>query len=73
VLGAVFGPDYDFRTYSEDLPGVSRSFTSFAQAAAEAGISRIYGGIHVAYANQGGLSSGRAVGEHVAANFLRPL
>jgi hypothetical protein len=62
-----------FTTESEDLPGVVRSFSSFSAAAQEAGISRIYGGIHFLSANDAGQSSGSQLGAFVAANFLRDL
>jgi hypothetical protein len=52
---------------------VQRSFTSFSQAAEEAGQSRIYGGIHWQYDNQAGLASGRTLAEHVFFNFLTPV
>jgi hypothetical protein len=73
VLEGLFGADYAFRTYSQDLPGVSRAFDGFQQAAAEAGMSRIYAGIHTRSANEDGLASGRAVGEYVLNNSLRPV
>jgi hypothetical protein len=73
VLEFFFGTDdVDFSTTSDGLPGVTRSFESFSQAAEEAGQSRIYGGIHWQYDNQGGLTSGRALAEHVFFNFLTP-
>src|SRR5213078_1294159 len=63
VLAAFFGSDeIPFTTTSEDLPGVSRSYSSFSQAAAEAGMSRIYGGIHFQSANLNGLASGAELG-----------
>jgi hypothetical protein len=72
VLADFFGSDdVAFTTESEDLPGVVRSFTSFSGAAAEAGMSRIYGGIHFLSANEAGLSSGAALGAYVSANFFR--
>jgi len=61
-----------FTTFSEDLPGVSRSFVSFSHAAEESGLSRIYGGIHYMSANRAGLDSGAALGEFVMQNYLRP-
>jgi hypothetical protein len=73
VLAAVFGPDTPFRAGTDDMPGVVRSFTSFAHAAEEAAESRLLGGIHYRFDNTAGLVCGRAIGEHVAANFLRPL
>jgi hypothetical protein len=72
VLAEFFGSDdVAFTTESEDLPGVVRSFTSFSGAAAEAGMSRIYGGIHFLSANEAGLSSGAALGVYASANFFR--
>jgi membrane-associated phospholipid phosphatase len=72
VLTSVFGRDYHFTTGSDGLPGVTRSFASFDAAAAEAGQSRIYGGIHFQFDNQSGLASGHALGRFVIGNFLLP-
>ena len=72
VLAAFFGSDeIAFSTTSEAMQGFSRSFHSFSEAAAEAGISRIFGGIHFMSANQQGLASGNKLGEYVAQNFLK--
>jgi hypothetical protein len=60
-------------TTSDGLPGVTRSFARFSEAADEAGMSRIYGGIHWAFDNTAGLESGRKVGEYVARNYFRPV
>lgn len=73
VLEGLFGADYPFRMYSQDVPGVSRSFVGFRAAAEEAGMSRIYGGIHTMYANRDGLAAGRAIGEYVVGNLLKPV
>lgn len=62
ILAATFGDETAFSTTSATLPGVTRSFTSFSEAAEEAGLSRIYGGIHTSYAN----AAGQAIGEKVA-------
>src|SRR5262245_7373931 len=73
VLADFFGTDrIHFTTGSDALPGVTRSFDRFSSAAAEAGQSRIYGGIHFQFDNQLGLAGGRRLGEYVFANFLRP-
>jgi hypothetical protein len=53
-----------------ELAGVTRSFSSFSQAADEAGRSRIYGGIHWESSNQDGLTVGRQLGNYVVRNFL---
>ncbi|MBV5344317.1 MAG: phosphatase PAP2 family protein, partial [Rhodoferax sp.] len=66
ILAATFGDNTSFSTTSATLPGVTRSFTSFSQAANEAGISRIYGGIHFEFDNQ----AGKVIGEQVAAAVL---
>jgi hypothetical protein len=73
ILELFFGTDdVRFSLVSEGLPGVERFFASFSQAAEEAGQSRIYGGIHWQYDNQAGLACGRALGNHVFHNSLRP-
>ena len=72
VLAAFFGTDrIPFTTASEDVPGVSRTYTSFSEAAAEAGMSRIYGGIHFMSANTQGVESGARLGRFVMENFLK--
>jgi PAP2 superfamily len=64
VLGEAFAFD-DETHVDEGLP--VRSFPSFAAAAEEAAISRLYGGIHFRFGNEKGLEQGRAVGVHAAA------
>jgi membrane-associated phospholipid phosphatase len=74
VLASFFGTDdVNFSTGSDVLPGVTRTFTSFSAAAAEAGQSRIYGGIHYQFDNQEALTSGDALGNYIAHNFLTPV
>ena len=55
------------------MPGYGRSFVSFAQAADEAGESRVVGGIHFQFDNTAGLAAGRALGGYISENFLLPL
>ena len=72
VLALFFGTDeLPFTCPSDGLPGVERSFASCSAAADESGKSRVYGGIHWEYSNEDGLSSGRALGDYVVANFLK--
>jgi membrane-associated phospholipid phosphatase len=72
VLARVFGRDtIAFVAESDDVPGIVRSYPSFSAAAAESGMSRIYGGIHFMSANRFGLSSGVAVGDSIAKRLLR--
>jgi RHS repeat-associated protein len=70
VLTNFFDSNVGFTAVSSGLSGVTRTFDSFSSAANEAGISRIYGGIHFNSANQDGLATGRAIGGYVASNFL---
>lgn len=71
ILALFYGTDnIPFTTGSDALPGVTRSFTSFSDAATEAGMSRIYGGIHFMAANIGGLSAGEAIAEQAFAKYF---
>jgi hypothetical protein len=73
VLGLFYGSDQiAFTTGSDFLPGVTRSFTGFSQAAEEAAISRLYGGIHYRFANDDGMTSGLEIGEWTFDNILKP-
>jgi hypothetical protein len=66
VLSDQFGDGFAFHDTTEVAYGLpARSFTSFRQAAAEAAISRLYGGIHYRMAIDEGSDQGRRVGEHV--------
>ena len=49
---------------------MARSFSSFSAAAAEAGRSRILGGIHFEFSNQLGLSAGRAIAHEILGSML---
>ena len=71
VLSSVYGARTQFTTTSDSLPGVTRSFASFTQAAQEAGVSRIYGGIHFAFDNENGLVLGHKIGQYVYSHALR--
>ena len=63
VLSLFFGtPNIPFTTTSDGLPGVQRRFRGFLQAAREAALSRMYGGIHFRSANDDGLAAGLAIG-----------
>ena len=73
VLADFFGTDniaFTLPSESPDPTVLDRSFTSFSQAALESADSRLYGGIHFRFDNDDGYTTGTAVGEYVAANFL---
>lgn len=67
VLTNLFGEvAFVDRTHeSRGLP--ARSFSSFHEAAEEAAVSRLYGGIHFRAAIERGLEQGRCIGRHVSA------
>ena len=66
VLTDLFGDNFAFTDDTEMAFGLpARSFSSFEQAAAEAAISRLYGGIHYRMAIEEGITQGRRVGELV--------
>jgi hypothetical protein len=66
VLSDEFGPAFTFVDSTETEFGLpSRSFSSFKEAAAEAAMSRLYGGIHYRQAIEEGAAEGRRVGELV--------
>lgn len=72
VLGAFFGNNTAFTASASPasaVPGVTRSYESFSQAVAEAGRSRIYGGIHWESSNQDGQRTGQNIGNYVIRSF----
>jgi membrane-associated phospholipid phosphatase len=72
VLASFFGDRERFSVTSPALPGVTRSFTSFGAAAEEAGISRIYAGVHTRIDHEAGLHLGHEVAVFVLRNALLP-
>ncbi|MGE0500862.1 MAG: vanadium-dependent haloperoxidase [Rhizobiaceae bacterium] len=64
VLTAFFGENYAFEDKTGSPDGRNpRNYKSFNEAADEAGISRLYGGIHFHSAIVDGLAQGRCIGE----------
>jgi hypothetical protein len=73
VLPLFYGAnDLPFTTGSDFLPGVYRSFSTCLDAAEEAAVSRIYGGIHFRTASEDGLQAGISIGEWTVTHYLRP-
>jgi hypothetical protein len=73
VLPLFFGTeDLPFTTGSDFLPGASRSFSTCEDAAEEAALSRIYGGIHFRTASEDGLQAGTSIGEWTFVHYLQP-
>ena len=67
ALTEIFGDDFAFVDDTEVPYGIPiRTFKSFRQAADEAAISRMYGGIHYRSAIEVGVKQGRELGTFVA-------
>lgn len=76
VLTAILGDGVAFDSQSDPVAfdtTVTRSFSSFNEAAEEAGVSRIYGGIHFNFDNTAGLDAGRAIGNFIVDHHLRAI
>ncbi len=68
VLTDLLGEDFAFEDATHVRDGIApRHYASFWEAANEAGISRLYGGIHYRSAIERGLAQGRCVAAHVTA------
>jgi PAP2 superfamily len=74
VLSSIFGNEYAFTDQTDYLRDklVPRQFKSFEEAAQEASMSRIYGGIHFRQACDVGLEQGKRIGRIVnKLNWMR--
>ena len=70
ALTSIFGDNFAFDDDTEVAYGLPiRSFSSFNQAADEAAISRMYGGIHYRAAVEVGVKQGRDLGSFVIKNL----
>ncbi len=68
VLTDLFGDNYAFTDHTNAAHGIApRSFRSFWDAAEEAAISRLYGGIHYRAALEEGLAQGKCIGARINA------
>ena len=68
VLASVYGETFSFTDRTHERDGLPpRHFDGFEAAAQEAGISRLYGGIHFRAAIERGLEQGRCIGSHAVA------
>jgi hypothetical protein len=72
VLESFYGNNQQFSVTSPALPGITRSFQSFSGAVGEAGLSRIYAGVHTRIDHQAGLKLGNDVADFVLHNALLP-
>ncbi|MBK7627356.1 MAG: vanadium-dependent haloperoxidase [Bacteroidales bacterium] len=64
VLTSLFGENFEFQDTSDlKYIGMERHFNSFNEAAAEASISRVYGGIHYRFTADTSAAQGNRLGE----------
>jgi hypothetical protein len=71
ALAAFFGTDHV--SFTATSAGMERSYQTFTEAAKEAGMSRIYAGIHWSFDMAAGEALGRKVGQYVADHYFQPL
>ena len=64
VLTSLYGSHVPLTVTSPTLPGVTRAFENFNAAASEAGLSRIYAGVHTRLDHRAGLALGVRVGRN---------
>ncbi|MBC8083719.1 MAG: vanadium-dependent haloperoxidase [Hymenobacter sp.] len=70
ALAGLFGANYAFTDQNHARFGLgTRSFTSFEQAAVEAGISRFYGGIHYRASCEKGVVQGKKIAQNINAQL----
>jgi hypothetical protein len=75
ALASALGGDAARFTITSGKPfeGITRSFTSFSEAARESADSRVYAGIHFRSACEDGLTLGRKIGTRAATLYLQPV
>jgi hypothetical protein len=75
ALAGAIGTDQVSFSATSGAPfgGITRSFTSFSQAARESADSRIYAGIHFRTACEDGLVLGRKIGQRTVRLYLQPV
>ena len=66
VLTRRLGSSVPFAVTSVTLKGATRRFKSFSHAAREAGMSRVFGGIHFVHAVEDGWAAGESIGRDIA-------
>jgi PAP2 superfamily len=72
ILSDFYGPADRITVISEVLPGVRRTFTRFQDAAAEAGLSRIYSGVHTRIDHDAGLRLGHDIARFTLTSITDP-
>jgi hypothetical protein len=72
LAGAFCTDDISFTLDTDSTETSARTYGSFSEAASEAGLSRVYGGLHFPFSNEAGLDAGRAIGTEVLTTALQP-
>lgn len=71
VLTKLYGDNFAFQDTSDlRYIGMQRHFNSFNEAAAEASISRVYGGIHYRFSVDAGAEIGKKLGSYINEKLL---
>ena len=74
ILALYLGTDdIEFSVTSDGLPGAVRTFKKLSDAQKEAGMSRVWGGIHMMSDNLEGQKAGVKIADWVFANSLQPV
>ena len=72
VLAHLYGNTFAFQDTSDlRYIGLQRHFNSFQEAAAEASVSRVYGGIHYRNSVDVGAEAGKKVGNNIIDKVLK--
>jgi hypothetical protein len=73
VLAHLLGDNHSFTLTAPPLPGISRVYSSFSEAADEVTEARIWGGLHFRNSCNAGHRAGIALADYLTANFLLPI
>ena len=73
MLAAFYGNDTAFTVTSATMTGVTRDFTSFADAVQQVENARIWAGFHYRFSCEDGATLGSNVAEQVIATIATPL
>lgn len=72
VLAKLYGDNFAFNDTSDlRYIGMQRKFNSFQEAAAEASVSRVYGGIHYRSGVEAGAAQGKKVGAYIVEKLIK--
>jgi hypothetical protein len=75
IVAAFFGENTNFVLTADSgtMAGVTRSYSNFSAAAAEAVNARIYSGLHFRFADQDAADFGNKIGQYILSNACLPL